>query len=78
MSVRAKFKCESIERSRWQDGKEVHTVKLSPVYGGSEENKKFYAASPCGKIELGTLNPEAAAAFELGKSYYVDFTPAAD
>lgn len=76
--VRAKFKVTSITRSQgWGSVKEIQTIKLSPVCDGSEENKKFYAASPSGAIELGTVNAEAAAEFDLGAEFYVDFTPAA-
>lgn len=67
MSVRAKFVCN------WKDEK-GSTITLSPVYSGSEENKAFFAATPGGSIQLYTTNPDAAAAFEQGKEYYVDFT----
>lgn len=87
MSVRAKFVVNQIERSQnggyRENGQydsslktEVSTIKLLPVSGGSEENKKFFAWTPTGEIQLGTINPEAAKQFELGKAYYVDFTPA--
>lgn len=52
-------------------------VKLNPVMDGSAENKEFYKYSPSGSIELGTVNEAASAMFEIGKEYYVDFTPAA-
>lgn len=77
MSVRAKFYVTAVERTKGYNGKELSTIKLNPVTSGSDENKKFYDASPCGNIHLGTVNPEAANQFELGKEYYVDFTPAA-
>jgi hypothetical protein len=48
-------------------------VELAAVYEGSEENKKCFHYTPNGKITLGILNPEAAAIFEPGKQYYVDF-----
>jgi hypothetical protein len=32
--------------------------------------------SPSGEIKLGTINPAAWEAFELGREYYIDFTPA--
>jgi hypothetical protein len=80
--TRAKFVVHSITRTQgsvWQDGKsvqqEVQTIKLFPVGGGSDENKKFFANTPTGTIELGTVNLEAANLFELNKAYYVDFTP---
>ena len=58
---------------------EVKTIKMSPVYANDDpnhENSKFWDATPSGKLELGTINPEAHKQFELGKEYYVDFTPA--
>jgi hypothetical protein len=58
---------------------EMRTIKLVPVMGNGEpehENTKFWNASPSGVIELGTINPEAWRAFELGGEYYIDFTRA--
>lgn len=58
---------------------EMRTVVMSPVYGNGDpnhENTKFWESSPCGEVKLGTINPEAWAQFELGKEYYIDFTPA--
>lgn len=77
MSVRAKFKVQSILTSaKWNGTGTMGTVKLSPVTGGSPENAKFYEATPGGQIELGTVNEEALAQFVIGKEFYVDFTPA--
>lgn len=78
MTVRAKFKVQSITRNlHWEPSKgEVHTIKLAPVGGNSEENKAFYSATPGGSIDLQTVNEVAGNQFELGKEYYVDFTPA--
>lgn len=58
---------------------EMRTVVLSPVYGNGDpnhENTKFWNASPSGEIKLGTINPDAWAAFELGAEMYVTFEPA--
>ena len=78
MTVRAKFKVVRFEAMQhYRDAsKELRTIVLSPVTDGSAENKEFYDATPSGEIKLGTLNPAAWQAFELGKEYYVDFTPA--
>jgi hypothetical protein len=55
------------------------TIKLSPVYGNNDpnhENTKFWEASPSGSFELGTINADAAAIFELGQEYYIDISRA--
>ncbi|MCE9605048.1 MAG: hypothetical protein K8U03_09135 [Planctomycetia bacterium] len=72
--VRAKFKVVDILPSG-----ELKTILLTPVYGDGNpehENTKFWNYTPSGRIELGTVNPQASDQFELGKEYYVDFTPA--
>lgn len=77
MSVQAKFKVDSIERSLYYgNDKELQNIKMSPVTNGSEENKKFYAYTPCGQISLGTVNADAANYFELGKEYMLTFEKA--
>lgn len=78
MTVRAKFKVQSITTTaHWQKDKgHVGTVRLTPVVGDSEENKLFYEATPAGAIEIGTINQQALAQFEIGREFYVDFTPA--
>jgi len=58
---------------------EVRTVVMSPVYGGGDpahENTKFWEATPSGKLELGCANLAASEMFDIGKEYYLDFTPA--
>ena len=51
-------------------------IQFSPVYSGSEENKKFFAATPGGTFSFYTVNKAAADQFEMGKEYYFDITPA--
>lgn len=70
-AVRAKFRVESIIKR--QSGS---TIELWPVTSGSKENEQFYRYTPGGRIELSTVNDEAAKRFEVGKEYYIDFTPA--
>lgn len=78
MSVRAKFKVESITRQKhWDKTKgDIISIKLDPVVGGSSENAEFYAATPSGSINLSTLNEQAGNQFDLGAEYYIDFTKA--
>lgn len=84
MAVRAKFrvgkKIEFLGGSKVVDGKyeacTTHTIYLSPVSGGSAEDKAFHTATPSGNIELVTVNEQAAADLILGESYYVSFEKA--
>lgn len=70
-----------------RDGKKVYvqdppqekrTLNLTPVYSDdpNSENRTFWNASPSGSIQLGVVNQAAWGMFEIGKEYYVDFTPA--
>lgn len=73
--VRCKVSCNYIQT--FKDG--GSTIQFCPVYTGSLENEKFYKSTPggsCGGFSFYTVNPEAAAKFERGKEYYLDFTPA--
>lgn len=83
--VRAKFAVVEVRRilssvpkvvdgipTTWIPG-EVRTIVMSPVCG--PDNKEFWQATPSGKIELGCANLQAAEEFEIGKEYYIDFTP---
>ena len=82
MTIRCKFLCQSITRSMsYKQNEEtkvyenvpLDTANLSVVTGTSEENKKFFASTPSGRLEVGLHNPNA---FEVGKEYYVDISPA--
>ncbi len=77
--VRAKFTVTSVEPNGATDEENKgSTVTLLPVVGGSPENDSFYKWTPGGEISLSTINEVAAAQFEVGKEFYVDFTPAID
>lgn len=84
--VRGKFVVNSILLTRgsrppksgesgWQPTP-FHTVKMSPVMGGSKEDNSFAEATPSGALELSITNPDTVGFFELDKAYYLDFTPA--
>jgi len=77
-SVRAKFRCMSIEFHE-TTGTGARSVKLQPVTGGqntSEEDKAFWKYTPSGQLTMYIDNPPASELFEIGKAYYLDFTPA--
>jgi hypothetical protein len=70
MGVRAKFYCYSVTQS--VNGGQV---TLQAVCRG-EDNKKWAAATPSGKIEMTILNEVATEQFVAGEEYFIDFTPA--
>lgn len=72
MSIRCKFRCDSVERFA-----EASSIKLHAVTDGSSENKQFFKWTPSGQLAVAMVNQEAAAQFEPGKDYYIDITPAA-
>lgn len=71
MTVRSKFRC-----SRKEQTEGGYTVEFEPVTNGSPENEEFFKWTPWGKLEIGTVNAKAGQAFDVGKEYYVDLTPA--
>lgn len=78
MTVRAKFRVESINTQTDAEGKATGaTIKMKPVYDAdpNSENGQFFRWSPWGQIELGTVNPAAAEQFRLHTDVFVDFTP---
>jgi len=78
MSVRAKFRCESIVTSPniQPPDENLKVIKLRAVTSGSPENDSFFKLTPSGEISLATVNAEASAQFTEGAEYFVDFTPA--
>lgn len=72
--VRAKFRVDEVTRyGNWNGGK----VLLRAVTGNGEENKSFWEATPSGQLEM-TVKGDALDLLQLGKSYYLDFTPASE
>ena len=72
MSVRAKFKVNSVNRFEFGE-----TVTLIPVYSTDQdsENYRFWSATPSGKLEMQISNPEAQGMFEPGQEFYIDLSP---
>lgn len=69
MDTRCKFKCTSKTERTWGSPKTVFEYVFSIVYGDSEENKRFFAATPSGELKIGVVRDGT---FEVGKEYYLD------
>ena len=83
--VRAKMTVSEIRRYRGsiynQETKqhtvhEMQAVKMQVVAGGNPEDNTYASATPSGTLELSITNPDTVGFFDLGQSFYVDFTPA--
>jgi len=73
--VRAKFWVSEVNHKHVGAGSTFVEVKMSPVYDDGGANKTWSKATPQGQIIMGITNQEAVEQFEIGKSYFVDFTP---
>ena len=69
MSVRAKFNCQAVVEN---DSATCTTVILHAVYGDGTDNASWSQATPWGKLEMAITNPDAVAAFEVGRDYWLD------
>lgn len=75
VKTRAKFQVMSITRYAQFSGAKI---EMAPVCSEDPDhpNKAFWQATPNGKIEMQINNPSAIQQFEIGKEYYVEFSPA--
>lgn len=77
MSTRAKFRVQTVTDHFVASPDEVHkTVILNAVTRDDDAPEDFWKYTPAGNINITINNPEAAAPFVPGKSFYVDFTEA--
>ena len=73
-TIRCKFECvEVVKRKGWGENKFLYAAKFQGVTSGSEENEKFFAATPSGNLEVSTVKDDL---FSVGKTYYLNLTPA--
>lgn len=75
-TVRAKFVCSTVIPAAFAGGVVVH---MNPVYSAdpASENKAFSDATPSGTLQMHIAQGKPAAdAFQTGRQYYVDITPA--
>jgi len=76
MTVRAKFRCNSVTQFTPGAGGS-RRYNFSAVYDTSTpENARFTKATPWADLNMNVDNPDVD--FEPGKSYYLDFTEATE
>jgi hypothetical protein len=76
-NVRAKFYVQEVRHVHTTDPTAVCAiVKMAAVYGDGKGNETWSKYTPQGALEMTITNPAAIEAFELGKSYFLDITPA--
>ena len=77
MNVRAKFTCNAKVPAYGSTAVYLNAVYSNPDGSRAEENKAFSDATPSGHIAISIADGKPALdAFVVGKSYYLDFTPA--
>lgn len=75
MAVRGKFKLS--ESTEVDYNPAARRLKFQAVCNdGTEENAKFHKFTPFGEVLMTVDNPAALEQFQIGRQYYVDFTPA--
>lgn len=73
--VRSKFVCQSKRQYvGWGTNPFLYEYSFTPVSVGSDENKRFFAATPNGELKLSTVTDDQ---FVPGREYYLDLCPAA-
>lgn len=77
-TLRLKFQCVSVAKAPYKDanGQDVFHAAFSVVTGGSEENKRFFVATPQGELKFGTFTDVTY--FTEGQEYTVSISSDAD
>lgn len=74
--IRAKMKCvRATDVFHTARGPGYRTLRFETQYDPSiPEDQRFQVATPTGYCEMQIDNPTALAFFEIGASYYIDFS----
>jgi hypothetical protein len=76
-TVRAKFRCVAVTRTSYSPAEEDKLPRqfvFQAIYDETiPEDRRYAKYSPSGELKILVDNP--AVNWEIGKSYYLDFTP---
>lgn len=76
MNVLARFWVKEITHHHTAaPGEQCATVKLAAAYNNGKGNENWSKYTPQGEISMMITNPDAIAAFELGKTFQIEFSP---
>jgi len=76
MNVRAKFKVTEAELVKYYSDNKILQLKMDVVYNdGDPANAQWSKATPSGSLWMNVTNPDVFDSFQLGKFYYLDFSP---
>ena len=76
--VRAKFLLSELKHTHLQGANpdDIYVqATFAAVWADGKGNESWAKATPSGQLVMSITNPAAVAEFELGKFYYLDFTP---
>lgn len=76
--MRAKMKLTMVTRHENIETLQFNAVGPKGNYpsDGSDENNTYAKFTPSGELKLTVTNPDLLGIFNLGDTYYLDFTPA--
>ena len=75
MSVKAKFRCDTVTPYYEGMADEGRTVNFSAVIGTEGDNKDWSKWTPFGQLQMNISNPDAFEQFKQGGIYYLILEP---
>lgn len=78
-AMRAKMRIGHVDQRNLPHSETLHFHAVAASKypeDGSDENNTYAKFSPSGVLQLQVANPALIGKFEVGKEYYLDFTPA--
>lgn len=77
-AMRAKMRVSNVVKGNGYENLSFNAVAKNDGYpsDGSDENNTFAKWTPTATVTMTVNNPALHGKFEIGQTYYVDFTPA--
>ena len=75
MSVKAKFRVDSISKYYEGTDNEGRTINMTAVIGTAGDNSDWSKYTTAGQLQMNVTNPSAFEQFKEGGVYYLTFEP---